>query len=54
MDALSVDSTLMGLALYASRQKKRRNSFPQEVADLTDIGLQTVYEPSSGGTIPVE
>jgi hypothetical protein len=54
MDALSVDSTLMGLALFASGRKKRRNSFGKEVAELTDIGLKTVYKPSTGVTISVE
>jgi hypothetical protein len=51
MDALSIDSTLMGLALFAS--SRRGQQFPENAEDL-DLGLKPVYEPGSGETISIE
>lgn len=54
MDPLSIDSTLIGLALYASLRKNGQDSADDEVRALRDIGLNVVFEPEPETSVAVE
>jgi hypothetical protein len=54
MDPLSVDSTLLGLALHATLRKRGQDSPNDEAHALRDVGLKLVYQPKPDASIAVE